>query len=102
MGACLALLKDGRLEVSLVLSVLILPASTDSRVGLSERTPSSKTGRADAVEGREGGDGGAPLGVLWMFLGETEGTSNMNGACACGPDGSDRCIFLPRGSENLE
>lgn len=66
--------NDGPAAPSLELSMLIFPVSIDGLV--MALIASSGIVRADELDGRVGGDGGAPIGYRWTLLGGTTGCSH--------------------------
>jgi hypothetical protein len=86
-------LEGGRFPgPNLELSKLGLLVSKDGRV---RRLESSGPPLAEELEGRVGGDGGAPMKMRSEVLGVWE-----TGVCASSD--SARCRALPRGNENFE
>src|SRR5690625_1910217 len=81
---------------SLELSTLHFPVSMDGlAMQLIMLPASSGPVLAEELDGRVGGDGGAPRGCLCTLLEGTAGGSHWKFAVVWPSDGSERCITLP-------
>jgi hypothetical protein len=78
-----------------------MPKFPSSKEGCA-RLSSSGTGLLLELDGRVGGEGGAPRGIGTILLGPLMGCSQRKDACGGISNESDLCIVLPRGSENFE